>query len=1348
MDLLTAYIPMDRRQALVQGRPLPERTEGAALFADISGFTPLTAALAQELGARRGAEELTRQLNHVYNALIAEVHEYRGSVINFTGDAITCWFDGDDGRRATACAFAIQHAMQQFTEVRTPAGTIVSLAVKVAVAVGPVRRFRVGEPAIQYMDALAGRTLALMAAGEQMAEKGEVVVSEQTAAQLGECAAVAEWRTNDETGHRFAALSHLTTDIPRTPWPALPDGAITAEQAREWILPPIIERLREGQAEYLAELRPATPLFLKFDGIEYDEDEQAGEKLDLFIQWVQNVLARYEAYVLQVTVGDKGSYLYTAFGAPLAHDDDPGRAVAAGLELSTPPPNLRFIHTIQIGISQGRVRAGAYGADASRTYGVLGEETNMAARLMGKAGLGQVYVREWVAEAVRSQYNVQDLGLMKVKGKEEPIRVFQVLGRLHASFQRPATLYSQPLIGRETELTMMEEILRQSFQTGQILNVQGATGVGKSHVTAELTNRALHEGVRIAVGSCQSISQSTAYTPWRQVLGVLLGLDETGESVQIGQIQRQIEAMNHEWLLRLPLLGDLLGVAIPENDTTRALDPKLRQEALFALVIDLLRKWTEEQPLLILVEDVHWLDEASQGLVLAIGRVLSSMPLLLLLTQRPALRADQAVLPALSEFEHYHALELTELAADALTQLVQNQVEGDVSPLALALIEAKSHGNPFFTEELVDALQESGALVQAPDGVWTLSQEIIQALREGDCLVQQGDGWALAADAPLTGVNIGVPDSIYGTVLSRLDRLPEGHKLTLKVASVIGRTFEVRLVHSSHPAHVEAEILRVQTQELDARDFIRLERPSLIPGEMTAVYFFRHNTTQEVAYDTLLFMQRKQLHQAIGQELERLNPEQVTAVAHHAYAGEDWPRALKYQALAGKRAQQLFANTEAIEHFRKALHCTTYLPEEETAEARLDINSATGELLVTTGQYDKANEHLQEALKLAQAAQDFNAQARVCRWIGRSYELRGEYMPALEWLQNGLYILEDEALETAELAELHVIAGLINTRQGNYEKALERAQRSLSFAQKQGAKDVLARAYNLMGHISRLQGNSTAAIDYFEIGLELCQATNNIHAQALAHNQIANAYFNMGQWVQARQSYQKARDTFSQVGDIYHRSVTDNNLAGISLNQGRLDEALRYYQSGLNGLRQIGGSLWVLGVLHNNLGATYARRNETEMALEHLNISRDYFAQANARDFLPELYRHFAEVALLTAEYDHAHRNGEEALTLARELNMRGEEGNSLRVLGEIALRQGNFTAAQDYLAQSSLILDETGEEYEWARAQLLLAELAIARAERAQAAEFLAACQPIFERLDAQLDLGRVKALQFLDVQ
>src|SRR5919202_5567743 len=155
MEVLEAYIPIDRRLALASGVDLPQRTSGAALFADVSGFTPLTEAMARELGPKRGAEELTKQLSSIYGALIAQIERYRGSVITFSGDAITCWLDGDDGRRAVACGLAMQQVMRQFAAVQTPAGSTISLAIKVSIAVGPVRHCRVGDPQIQYVDALA-----------------------------------------------------------------------------------------------------------------------------------------------------------------------------------------------------------------------------------------------------------------------------------------------------------------------------------------------------------------------------------------------------------------------------------------------------------------------------------------------------------------------------------------------------------------------------------------------------------------------------------------------------------------------------------------------------------------------------------------------------------------------------------------------------------------------------------------------------------------------------------------------------------------------------------------------------------------------------------------------------------------------------------------------------------------------------------------------------------------------------------------------------------------------------------------------------------------------------------------
>ncbi|MBI1879303.1 MAG: hypothetical protein HYR94_13985, partial [Chloroflexi bacterium] len=344
MEPLEVYIPTDRRQAMARGESLPDRAQGAVLFADISGFTPLTDALARELGPRRGAEELTQQLNRVYDALIAQIHRYGGSVIFFSGDAITCWFSGKDdplsgGRggtlrmkdeeistfsfppssilhppssfRAVACALQLQQAMTQFAAVATPSGVTVSLAIKVAITAGPVRRFLVGDPDIQYLDVLAGQTLNRMAQIEHYAEKGEILVGAEIIDHLAGQVRVAEWRSDPESGQRFAAITGLVAPSAHLH----PSGSPQSPP-----VPPPVEE-----------------------------------------------------------IVDKGSYLYISFGAPLAHGDDASRAVAAALELRASPPALSFIEEVQIGLSQGRMRVGAYGSQTRRTYGVLGSEANIAA---------------------------------------------------------------------------------------------------------------------------------------------------------------------------------------------------------------------------------------------------------------------------------------------------------------------------------------------------------------------------------------------------------------------------------------------------------------------------------------------------------------------------------------------------------------------------------------------------------------------------------------------------------------------------------------------------------------------------------------------------------------------------------------------------------------------------------------------------------------------------------------------------------------------------------------------------------------------------------------------------------
>ena len=322
------------------------------------------------------------------------------------------------------------------------------------------------------------------------------------------------------------------------------------------------------------------------------------------------------------------------------------------------------------------------------------------------------------------------------------------------------------------------------------------------------------------------------------------------------------------------------------------------------------------------------------------------------------------------------------------------------------------------------------------------------------------------------------------------------------------------------------------------------------------------------------------------------------------------------------------------------------------------------------------------------------------------------------------------------------IAGLISMRQGNYEQAIAQGEEAMQVAERLGDKGALAFACNSRAVISVIQANNREAIYYFEKTRALYQESENIYGQAMAENGLANAYFNFGDWGRATAYYRHAGRVFNQTGDIYTLAFVQNNLGGIALNQGRLDDALADYQRSLQILEQIGGSPYVRGALHMNLGATYVRRGEIDQARTHLELSRAFYAQADARDFLPELHRHFAAAALCVADYERAVDHARQALALARELAMRVEEAASLHLLGEIALARDDAAGAAPYLTQALPILEAADQEYELARCRLMVARLYLATGRPVAAQALWTAAVATFRKLDARLDLQAAASL------
>jgi predicted ATPase/class 3 adenylate cyclase len=1318
MESPEAYLPIDRCHAIARGQDLPDRTSGASLFADISGFTPLTEALVQEHGPKHGAEEIARKLNKVYDALIRQVHGYSGSVISFSGDAITCWFEGDDGRQSTTCAFEMQQAMAQFAQEPMPRAVTESLAVKIAVTAGPARRFVVGDPKIQLLDVLAGATLDRMAKAEKRARKDEVVVGEEVIQHRGDEARIAEWRIDEVTQQRFAVVSKVKGQNDMLVEP-IPLPSLTEEQTRPWLLPPVYERLRAGQGHFLAEILPAVALFLKFGEIDYDQDNTAGEKLDSFVRWVQDILARFGGYLIQLTNGDKGSYLYAAFGAPLAHDDDPARAVAAALELRSLPPELDFITSVQIGISQGRMWTGAYGGSTRCTYGVLGDEVNVAARLMSEARSGQVLVTQRVADATGGLYHFRDLESVPVKGKQVRIPVSLALGIKPPAPPGLSTPYKHPLVGREKELAQMAQVLEAALVSeGQILRVEGAAGIGKSHLVSEFITRAASRGCRVAQGVCRSTSRDIAYYAWRWIFRSLFDVaNEPSEGEeraawiarQMAQVEATVSKTNPGWLARLPLLGELLGVPIPDNPTTAALNPEMRQQWLITLAVELIQTWARIHPLVLLLEDAHWMDEASQKLTQSLGRAIAQTPVVLTLAQRSQ---DEPLLPDLNRLSYHHHLDLRELPPDGIEALVSDRLQGKPSALALALIQVQAQGNPFFTEELVNNLRESGGLIKLADGTWTLSRAIFDTLRDAHCIVKDAarGEWVLAPDARLPAEDLGMPDSIDGIVLSRIDRLPETHKLTLKVASVAGPVFEFNLLARSHPLHPGSEALLEQVKALEARDFLRLETS---PHGLTCT--FKHTITQEVTYGTLLREQQRELHLAVGEAMEQLLPDEVERLAYHYRCCGARDKAMVYLDRSARKAQRAFANETALTYYNQALEL----------EQRWEWRKGRVEVLHILGQRDDE----QESLKTLEAASGAPAFDVASLW-GQYYEAIAEYPQARVQVERALAAFQELSDVAGQVRCLNQL-GAIAAREGKFDRAKDRYGQALDTLG--DIAQILIRTLNGLGIAECQQGQFAESKKHFEQALELnrihdnrleeAQALSNLglaayyqrkFAEALAYHQQAftirqkigdrvgegSSLYNQaaifletGDYGQAQDCLLRALAVHQATGNLWDEAKVRNVLGVLFLTVGDWPQARACFQYGLKLAQEIGDkagqadALCNLGLCHTGL---FALENQNlEAAGQALTESLVLAQSFNDKALMAMCHSYQGLVDLQAGRPVQAIEQARAALGLRQELGLTLLTTIDLTTLSQAYLVSGDMPTALEYAHQAMNVLDE-----------------------------------------------------------
>lgn len=1305
---LSIYVPPPVTRLALQNPHEPlggtsRRFYAATVFADISGFTPLAEALASD--GVQGAEELTTILNQVFEALITTASSHGGQVVKFGGDALSLIWPCEPDHlaeavwRAVRAAFEMQAVMTDFGTVATSQGEF-ALRMKIGISAGELLEVHAGGVYDRWEYVLAGAPMADMASAENQAGVGEIVVDEPTWQLLdGHCMDEADQTVTahhnqpfrlselyvfgEKVAPGFYRLVYLWSDLPPAPldlpdWSRLDSAAHkVAATLRSYIPGAISSILESGYSDMLAELKPMTVCFVGFSGIDYNHDPAAGARLNNFMRDAQEMIYHYEGSVNKLAVGDKGSVLLVLFGAPpFFHEDDEVRGVACALALLKVA--ARHHLELRVGLTVGPLFAGPLGAPQLREYTVIGDTVNLAARLMQKAEPGQVWVDHSVQGKSARFFEYQDLGKVSIKGKLEPRQVYRALQEKEQDREELLgyLLSNQELTGRDKELAIIDGLADRVWAgQGQVLLLSGEAGVGKSRLAIEIVRRWRERGGTSYAGDCVSYGLQTPYLPWRGVLASIAGLSprlSVGE--RLTRLERVLQRLPHQpptsadlgstapamenaanpaagedyWLERLPLLAGILGLEAKETALTRGLSQNLRRDNVFATIRSIALHEARQRPTLILLEDTHWSDELSLELAANLAAEITDQPLFLVLAHRPLGHPVPLAYQRLNALAYTSQILVDELDLAASLKLVQNKLGVKALPEPLAeMIRSKGQGNPLFIEELVNALLSSAEL----------------RVEQGEC--------RLVGDLS----KLELPDTVQKVVLARIDRLPESEKVTLKVAAAIGRNFQRDLLEAVHPWVTNTSALSDQLTHLQAEDFTRQEIQ-----ENDLDFLFKHAITQEVAYETLLYSQRRQLHATIGAVLENRYHDNANEVidllAYHFVRSDDRLKALQYVQRAGQKALDGYANEAAISYFTEAMAIAQEIGDvkvqfdllagREKAYNRLGNRVAQAEdlikmkelaldqanltqqletgnrrLLLATnlGEYHEAITLAEETLALARAEHQPAAEARTLTNLGITYWRQGDYECASKAMQQALHLIDtDDSIQDDQLkATCLNYLGLIHTQMAEYEPARQSYQQAMSLYRAILDRGGEAGCANNLGLLETSLGRYEQARLYYTQALSICHTIGDRLREGISLNTLGQVHTILGDYPLAKEQLERSLSIRRTIGDRRGEAFCLHDLGHLYLSSGQPEEAVGLFHAACLVRRELGETGNYVASLADK-GAAALAGDDLVLAYQCLHEAIDHLQHhAGSGEYPPQnIWWNYAQICRARGQDDEA----------------------------------------------------------------------------------------------------------------
>ncbi|HUR49130.1 MAG TPA: adenylate/guanylate cyclase domain-containing protein [Acidimicrobiales bacterium] len=1171
-DRLAPYLP----RIAVEWAANPQqrwRTLDASLaFVDVSGFTALSERLAAQ--GRAGAEEITELLGVYFTELLADAYAQGGSLLKFGGDALLLMFDGPDhAPRATRAAAAMRRTTKRVGNLKTSVGNV-RLRTSAGVHSGEVHLFRVGKSHQELV--VAGPTPTRVLVMEAAANAGEILISAETAASVDPLL------VGEPQGPGFALLDRVGRPAERTfpeaPLPEVDLSHTVPVALRPHLLAGALEPEHRQVAVAFVGFRLDAALLASIG------PASAADALDELVTSVQEGADEYGVTFLATDVDREGGKILLASGAPEARDDDGGRMLAALRRIADTPLRL----TVRAGANRGGAFAGDVGPEYRRTYAVMGDVVNLAARLMGAAAPGEILATEELVTSSRRPYDTIPREPFTVKGKAQPVRAFSV-GEPSRGVSRRGTGAApmSPLVGRDRDMDNLLWLLAQAGTgSGTAVQIVGPAGIGKSRLIDEFSRR--NPDVEVIVAGSEPYEQATAWAVFGRFLRSALKLDATSEPPAVA-LRERVALVETDLMPWAPLLADVVGVGMARTPETADLEPWLAWQRTLEAVGKLLEHRYPVQTVFVF-EDVQWADDASLAAIVSVAAAAKAgAPWLVLVTRR-----DDApdALPASPDDVYLRPLD-DAASKEFITAATANS---PLRPHRRDALVRGAAGNPLFLEEL---------------------------LRAG----------AANTDEAL-------PDSVQDAVASGLDRLPADDRRLLVRAAVLGIEFDI------------ATFARIAGEPVPSADVLSRRWAGLAENAGEGRMRFSSQVVHDVAYERLSFRKRRELHGRAAEAIEAsANAEDAPAELlslHFLNAGR-YDKCWTYSVSAGKRARQAYAGASAARLFERALMAARHIRTLDAAaigEAWEDLADALHNL----GEYERAEASYRQARKFVASNPAVAARLHVSE--ARIAEVQGRPTTAVRRLRRGMRALEaSDAGPSALLAELQVMHGWISHRHGAQQEALRWATRALESVERAihaeraltppavmasilAAARVTAEAYLLLDWAA-LHLGAAGPWERAIQALPIFEQFEDLNREAFTLNALGAFAYYGGKWDEAAAYYRRAHERYERAGNDGDAARAQYNAAEILLDQGNLDEAEQMLHDVETVYRAVGYRAG-LGLTSRDLGRIAAQRGKYQEAADRLEEARSVFTAFGAIGRVLEVDVWTAEALIREGRVDEA----------------------------------------------------------------------------------------------------------------